>query len=210
MITGCLGFLSSLLITVYGQISGLFSLLSFDVVDTFVAFSIFMCGIFAFSFEIQYKVLPDRYYTFMYREWKCLFTPYGRCNCYLFLSILIGSYGNTNNIYSTETYILGIYLTLNALCMMFITWKIKWRLKQVKEENISGQLLRRAFNKADSTKNGQLDLEEFKIFLEDVGIKLEESELEIALIELDRSRNFEISWKEFIEWYCSKGGFLGQ
>ena len=146
----------------------------------------------------------------MYREWKCLFTPYGRCNCYLFLSILIGSYGNTKNIYSTETYILGIYLTLNALCMMFITWKIKWRLKQVKEENISGQLLRRAFNKADSTKNGQLDLEEFKFFLEDVGIKLEESELEIALIELDRSRNFEISWKEFIEWYCSKGGFLGQ
>ena len=83
------------------------------------------------------------------------------------------------------------------------------KLKKIKEENIRASVLKHAFNTADSSKNGQLTINEFRTFLKDVGIELSADELEIALQELDKSRNFEISWKEFIEWYCSKGGFLG-
>ena len=144
------------------------------------------------SFEIQFQFLPERFYKFAYHELRCLFTPYGRCHCYLFLSILIGSYGGSYNIYTTEISIVACYLTFNSLWILGLTWRIKYRLKQIKEENIKGSVLKYAFNSADEQKKGQLNLVEFRNFLDSVGIKLQEDELEIALQELDRNNNFEI------------------
>ena len=204
-----LGRLTSILISVYGFLHFMFSLLSFDFILAFISFSIWIAGMFWLSFEIQFQFLPERFYNFMYREWRCLFTPYGRCHCYLFLSVLIGSYGGSYSIYTEEISVLAYYLIFNSFCLLFLTWRIKWRLREIKEENIKGSVLKHAFNSADTNKSGQLTLDGFRTFLDDVGIQLDEDELEIALQELDRSRNFEVSWKEFIEWYCSKGGFLG-
>lgn len=176
-----LGFLSSSVTTLYGCLRGTYALIGLDFIQAIVSFFLFCSGVIFAGYEQQVQVLPWRYNVFIFREFRFLFTPYGRCHYFLFLATIIGSYGSfKEGLYSSEISIVGIYLTFNALYMLYITWLIKHKLYSLKQMGIKTEVLKVAFNRADKTKNGQLNFDEIKQFFEYANINLDGDELEIV------------------------------
>eukprot|EP00759_Apiculatamorpha_spiralis_P017370 PhF_6_TR23331/c0_g1_i1/m.33041 len=63
--------------------------------------------------------------------------------------------------------------------------------------------IRAVFDKYDTDKSGFLDLGELRFCVKDLGCTMNDSELHFALQEMDANKDGEISFDEFLDWWCS-------
>jgi len=70
-------------------------------------------------------------------------------------------------------------------------------------ESSKKKKVRAIFNKYDADGSGELDLEEFGVFCQDLGEKFTPEQLEVALDEIDEDGNGTIEFEEFYKWWCS-------
>lgn len=70
-------------------------------------------------------------------------------------------------------------------------------------ESSKKKKVRAIFNKYDTDKSGELDLDEFGVFCQDLGEKFTPEQLEVALNEIDEDGNGTIEFEEFYKWWCA-------
>lgn len=70
-------------------------------------------------------------------------------------------------------------------------------------ESSKKKRVRAIFNKYDTDKSGELDLDEFGVFCADLGEKFTQEQLEVALAEIDEDGNGTVDFEEFYKWWCS-------
>lgn len=70
-------------------------------------------------------------------------------------------------------------------------------------ESSKKKRVRAIFNKYDTDKSGELDLDEFAVFCKDMGEDYTPEQLEIALAEIDEDGNGTIDFEEFYTWWCA-------
>ncbi len=73
-------------------------------------------------------------------------------------------------------------------------------------ENDPNAEIREIFDHYDRDKNGEIDAREFARVCEALGMEMEEHELKIALLDVDRDGDEKISWVDFLSWWRSMRG----
>ena len=66
--------------------------------------------------------------------------------------------------------------------------------------------VREIFDHYDRDKNGIIEAREFARICEALGMEMEEHELKVALLDVDRNRDEKIAWEEFLAWWKSMRG----
>ena len=70
-------------------------------------------------------------------------------------------------------------------------------------ESSKKKKVRAIFNKYDTDKSGELDMDEFEQFCIDLGESYTPEQLEVALGEIDDDGNGTIDFEEFYKWWCA-------
>ncbi len=73
-------------------------------------------------------------------------------------------------------------------------------------ENDPNAEIREIFDHYDRDQNGEIDAREFARVCEALGMEMEEHELKIALLDVDRDGDEKISWVDFLSWWRSMRG----
>ena len=195
-----LGYLCGLGMLVYGWLWLFIHMLTFNCIGAAMDMFIVVCGCTSVAMEYKFELLPGLY-AFLLQGLPCILSPYGRPHMYMFIGFLIISDNSLANIYQIEGLVLGVFIALAAFAIFVQTFISKSNINVIKTANIPEEILKGAFNKADTSKNGQLDNDEFCCFLNNLEVYLDKNDLDTILIELDVSGDGEISWSEFVRWY---------
>lgn len=198
-----LSYVNAVLLVSYGLITLIINILSLDVIRAALSLNILYAGIVFISLEYRFNMIPRRFIIFAFTSFAVLFTPYGRIFTHMFYAVLIISQSSlVAGLFIYETYLLGLFLFGAACFMFYCTWKSRKTLHDFKMKNFSNEELKFAFNDADSSKNGELSKSEFcKMAHAKFNFELSNNDLNVAMLELDRDLNNEVSWEEFILWY---------
>lgn len=70
-------------------------------------------------------------------------------------------------------------------------------------ESSKKKRVRAIFNKYDTDKSGELDMDEFGVFCSEMGENYTHEQLEVALAEIDGDGNGSIDFEEFYKWWCA-------
>ena len=73
-------------------------------------------------------------------------------------------------------------------------------------ENDPNAETREIFDHYDRDKDGVINAKEFAHICEALGMEMEEHELKIALLDVDRNGDEKISWVDFLSWWRSMRG----
>ena len=66
--------------------------------------------------------------------------------------------------------------------------------------------VREIFDHYDRNKDGVIEQREFARVLEALGMELEEHELKVAFLDVDRDHDEKIAWDEFLSWWRAMRG----
>jgi hypothetical protein len=118
-------------------------------------------------------MIPRRFIAYALTQVPAIFTAYGRPLSHIFYAALVGSQSSQfQGLFSFEIVILGSILLLSSGCLLYLTWTSKHAIHNFKTANITDKELKDAFNRNDSSKNGELSMDELSVMLKDLGFPM--------------------------------------
>lgn len=196
-----LGFMTGFLLAMDGFIGGIFHLFGMDWLKVPIDLCCWLTGMFAMLIEYKDPHLPAKYKKFLKEQVLFVYRPYGRPLVYLFWGVLIFTAGESKTWLGYEAVVVGLFITLGALLSIYHTMLGVYDGDKMRDMHITHKAMKDAFNKADSSGDGNLDSHEFVKFLHNIDIHLTVDDLETVLLEVDSSHDEQVSFEEFLIWY---------
>ena len=181
----------------FGFIGNVLLLITFSSLAALQGLIICLVGVLLMALELKDNFLPYQFQKFIKTEVHVLYTPFGRAVCYMIIGILMVTMWNT--VYS----LIGLCVTCIGGYIFYSSRKAFIGLQEMKLKKFDEATLHEYFAKYDDERVGGLDSTGLTRLLNDMGSHLNHSEMESALLILDKNVDGKISFDEFKEWYMN-------
>lgn len=203
-VLGCIG---GILMAIAGVYNLLYDFLGLDIITAVVDAYVAAFGVLSVCLEYKQNLLGDDFAIFLKDEFKFVYKPYGRAFLYVLFGLLM--FSETGSIVYM---IAGPYVTAVGLFIFYVAVQAEKEYANMKAAHkLDDTHLRSEFNKADKgnmfTRDGKLNSEEFAVLYKDL-MHLPGppsiNELQMALLEIDKNNDGQISFEELKAWYHKK------
>jgi len=127
-------------------------------------------------------MIPRRFIIYALTHFPAIFTAYGRPFSNIFYAALVGSQSSQfPMLFSFEIAILGSFLLLTSGYLLYLTWISKQAIHKFKTANITDKELKDAFNRNDSSKNGELSIDELSVMFTGLGFPMSKNGIKFRL-----------------------------